>query len=176
MLEMEELNMSQFYEITPEKFQCNPFTMIGKQWMLVTAEKDGKVNTMTASWGGLGIMWNKNVAFIVIRPQRYTKEFIDHADTFSLSFYNESFRKELAYLGKVSGRDEDKIKNVGLTIRHHEATPYFEEANTVIICKKLFNQPFDKSAFLDMDIPPHMYPDDDYHTLYIADIKTILQK
>lgn len=176
MLEMEELNMSQFNETTPEKLESNPFTMIGKQWMLVTAEKEGKVNTMTASWGGLGIMWNKNVAFVVIRPQRYTKEFVDHADTFSLSFYDESFRKELAYLGNVSGRDEDKINNAGLTIHYHKNTPYFEEANTVIICKKLFNQTFDKSSFIDMDIPPHMYPEDDYHTLYIAEIKTILQK
>ncbi len=72
-------------EIKPEELTKNPFHMIGKEWMLVTAEKDGKVNTMTASWGGVGIMWGKPVAYVFIRPQRYTKEFIDGTDTFSLS-------------------------------------------------------------------------------------------
>ena len=69
-----------FKEIKPEELQKNPFQMIGKEWLLVTAEKDGKANTMTASWGGVGVMWGRNVAFIVIRPQRYTKEFIDASD------------------------------------------------------------------------------------------------
>lgn len=72
-----------FKEMKPEELQKNPFTMIGKEWLLVTAEKDGKANTMTASWGGMGVMWGKNTAFIVLRPQRYTKEFIDSTETFS---------------------------------------------------------------------------------------------
>ena len=97
--------MKQWKEIAPEAFEKSPFQMIGKDWMLVTAQKDGKANTMTASWGGLGVMWGKNVAFIVIRPQRYTKEFIDGSDTLSLSFYDASFRKQLSYLGAVSGRE-----------------------------------------------------------------------
>ena len=71
--------------IKPEELQKNVFSMIGKEWLLVTAEKEGQVNTMTASWGGLGVMWGKNVAFIVLRPQRYTKEFVDAGETFSLS-------------------------------------------------------------------------------------------
>ena len=118
--------MKQWKEIAPEALEKSPFQMIGKDWMLVTAEKDGKANTMTASWGGLGVMWGKNVAFIVIRPQRYTKEFIDGSDTLSLSFYDESFRKQLSYLGAVSGRDEDKIAKAGLTLTHDGETPYFE--------------------------------------------------
>ena len=88
--------MKQWKEIAPEALEKSPFQMIGKDWMLVTAQKDGKANTMTASWGGLGVMWGKNVAFIVIRPQRYTKEFIDGSDTLSLSFDDESFRKQLS--------------------------------------------------------------------------------
>ena len=96
-----------FKEIKPEELQKNPFQMIGKEWLLVTAEKDGKANTMTASWGGVGVMWGRNVAFIVIRPQRYTKEFIDASDKLSLSVLDEEYRKTLSYLGSVSGRDED---------------------------------------------------------------------
>ena len=95
--------------IKPEELEKNVFHMIGKEWLLVTAEKEGKVNTMTASWGGLGVMWGKNVAYIVLRPQRYTKEFVDAGETFSLSVLDEEYRKTLSYLGTVSGRDEDKI-------------------------------------------------------------------
>jgi flavin reductase (DIM6/NTAB) family NADH-FMN oxidoreductase RutF len=110
--------MTKFNEIEPELFEQSPFKLIGKDWMLITAEKDGKVNTMTASWGGFGVMWAKNVAYIVIRPQRYTKEFIDSSDTFSLTFLDNSFRTTLNYLGTKSGRDEDKIKHSNLTLLH----------------------------------------------------------
>lgn len=75
--------------------------------MLITAGRD-KCNTMTASWGGLGVMWSKNVAFVVVRPQRYTKEFLDAEPAFSLSFLGDEHRKALSYLGSVSGRNEDK--------------------------------------------------------------------
>lgn len=92
---------------------AEPFAMIGRQWMLVSAEKEGRVNTMTASWGGMGVMWGKDVAFVFLRPQRFTKEFVDAAGRFTLSFYGEEHRADLAYLGRVSGRDEDKIAKVG---------------------------------------------------------------
>lgn len=174
---MEEWNqMSQFKEITATQLEGNSFQMVGKEWMLVTAEKDGKVNAMTASWGGLGIMWGKDVAFVVIRPQRYTKEFIDNADTFSLSFYEESYRKTLSYLGTVSGRDEDKVTKSGFTIAHANTTPYFEEARIVLVCKKLFAQPFVENSFIDSSIPTDFYPNKDYHTLYIVEITNVFTK
>ncbi|MGI6679147.1 MAG: flavin reductase [Dehalobacterium sp.] len=157
-----------------EDLNKSPFQLIGKEWMLVTAEKDGKANTMTASWGGLGVMWAKNVAFVVIRPQRYTKEFIDHADTFSLTFYNESMRKTLSYLGTVSGRDEDKIAKSRLTLAHWEETPYFTEAKLVMICQKLFTQEYREESFIDQGLMAKNYPGKDLHTLYIAEIKKIL--
>ena len=122
-------------EIKPEELQKNPFQMIGKEWLLVTAEKDGKVNTMTASWGGVGIMWNKPVAYVFLRPQRYTKEFVDQGETFSLSVLGEEYRETLRYFGSVSGREEDKIAKSGLKVAHDGATPYFEEANTVMVCR-----------------------------------------
>ncbi|MBU5332176.1 MAG: flavin reductase family protein [Anaerocolumna aminovalerica] len=168
--------MNEFKEITAAQLEGNPFQMIGKEWMLVTAEKEGTVNTMTASWGGLGIMWGKNVAFVTIRPQRYTKEFVDFSDTFSLSFYDESYRKTLAYLGRVSGRDENKIEKSELTLAYDIGTPYFEEANTVLICKKLFAQPYSEESFIDKSIMPDVYPDKDFHTLYVADIIKVLVK
>lgn len=166
--------MNQFKEIPADQLEGNPFHMIGDEWMLITAEKEGKVNTMTASWGGLGIMWGKKVAYMVIRPQRYTKEFVDFNDTFSLSFYDNSYRKTLSYLGTASGRDEDKILNSGLTVAHENNIPYFREAKTILLCKKLFAQPYTPESFIDSKIPGDCYPGSDYHTLYISDITKVM--
>lgn len=166
--------MSQFKVITPEEIKSNPFHLIGKEWMLVTAEMDGKVNTMTANWGGVGVMWNKDVVFVVIRPQRYTKEFVDHSSTFSLTFFDQSYKKELAYLGNKSGRDEDKIAHTHLEIVYEDNTPYFNQAKTVLICKKLFAQDYQKESFIDLMIEKEVYDSTDYHTLYIAEITKVL--
>ena len=117
--------MNTFENIPVESLEINPFERIGKNWMLITAKKGDQVNTMTASWGGLGTMWNKNVAFIVVRPQRYTKEFIDASSTFSLSFFDKKYVKELAYCGKFSGRDENKIEKCNFTVGEEKNTPYF---------------------------------------------------
>ena len=112
---------------------AEPFAMIGRQWMLVSAEKEGRVNTMTASWGGMGVMWGKDVAFVFLRPQRFTKEFVDAAGRFTLSFYGEEHRADLAYLGRVSGRDEDKIAKVGFEVCDFDGAPAFTQAETVLV-------------------------------------------
>jgi len=167
--------MQTFQQIKPEDFEHSPFKLIGKEWMLISAAKDGKVNGMTASWGGLGVMWGKNVAFTVIRKSRYTKEFVDSADTFSLTFFDrKEYGKMLSYMGTVSGRDEDKINKSGLTVAYKDATPYFEEANKVILCKKMFCQPLTPDHFLSGSIDAEWYKDKDYHDLYISEVTDIL--
>lgn len=168
--------MPQFKTLQATELTNNTFEMIGNQWMLVTAKNGDKVNAMTASWGGLGIMWGKNVAFLVIRPQRYTKEFIDASNTLSLSFLGSQYKKTLSYFGTVSGREEDKIAKSGLTVLEKDAVPYFEEAETVLICKKLFAQDWNKDAFLEKELLEKWYPDEDYHTLYVVEIEKVLQK
>lgn len=165
-----------FNEISAEQLRENTFELIGKKWMLVTAGNEEKVNTMTASWGGLGVMWGKNVAFIVIRPTRYTKEFIDREETLSLSFYGDEYKKMLSYLGTVSGRDEDKISKSELTVDYMDGTPYFQEASLVLKTKKLYAQPFDEKCILDSEIDGKWYPLKDYHTMYICEIEKVLIK
>ena len=161
--------------ITPEEIKRDPFTLIDKDWMLITAEKEGKVNTMTASWGGVGIIWNKKVAYIFIRPQRYTKEFVDASERFSLSVLPDSYRKELTYLGRVSGRDEDKIAKTGLKVAYEEGVPYFEESKYVLICRKLYAQDLKGECFIDKSLDPKNYPIQDYHTMYVAEIEEVLE-
>ena len=116
-----------YKEINPIDLNESTFRLIGHDWMLVTAANNSRVNTMTASWGGFGVLFNKNVAFIFVRPQRFTKEFVDGSDRFSLTFFDKSFKKELSYLGTASGKDEDKINKAGLTTLYLVETPYFEE-------------------------------------------------
>ncbi len=165
-----------FKELNIKEFNPDAFGLKNK-WMLITAAKpDGPVNTMTASWGGFGVMWNKEVAFVVIRPQRYTKEFVDNSGSFSLTFFDKEYLKALGYLGKVSGRDEDKIAKTGLSVAKDNSIPYFEEAHTALFVKKLFVQKIDESAFLEKGIIEQWYPEKDFHYLYIAEITKILVK
>lgn len=165
-----------FREIAPTELEKNAFQMIGKDWLLITAEKDGKCNTMTASWGGVGVIWGKNVAYIFVRPQRYTKEFIDSSAALSLSVLDDSYRKTLNYLGTVSGRDEDKIAKSGLTVAREMETPYFEEADTVLLCRKLYAQELKPECFLDSKDDARWYPQKDYHTMYVCEIEKVLVK
>lgn len=168
--------MSNFKTITPEELQKNPFHLIGKEWMLIAASKGDKTNAMTASWGGVGIMWNKPVAYIAIRQTRYTKEFVDAGDKLSLNFFGENFRKELAYFGKVSGRDEDKIAKTDMKVSANDGAPIFEDAQTVLVCRKLFAQRYDENSFIDKSLLENFYGKDSMHTLYIVEIEKILVK
>jgi flavin reductase (DIM6/NTAB) family NADH-FMN oxidoreductase RutF len=167
--------MLQFKQIKPSEIPFPVFELKNK-WMLITAEKGGKVNTMTASWGGFGIMWNKEVAFVVIRPQRYTLEFVEQSDSMSLCFFDTSFKKTLNYLGSVSGRDENKIEKSNLKISYKNNIPYFEEAETVIFAKKLFVQPMKEDGFIEKRLIENWYPAKDFHHLYIAGISEIITK
>lgn len=165
----------EFREIEPKELKSTPFDMIGKDWMLVAAGNETACNAMTASWGGMGVMWQKDVAFVVIRPQRYTKEFMDKEHRFSLSFLGKEYRKSLSWMGTVSGREEkDKIAKSGLTLTFLYGVPCFQEAETTLICRKLFAQPFDPACFIDSAIEPEWYPGKDFHTLYIAEIEKVL--
>ncbi len=168
--------MSQLKELSPLELRENPFQLIGKEWALITAEKEGKVNTMTASWGGMGVLWKKNVVFVFVRHARHTFGFMEAADTFSLTFFPEEYRKTLAYCGSVSGRDEDKIAASGLTVLRHQGTPYFEEARLVLLCRKLYAQDLDPDRFVDREILPACYGDEDYHRVYVGEILTALSR
>lgn len=147
------------------------FSLIGDRWMLVAAtDKDGKTNAMTASWGGLGVLWGKKVAFVFIRPQRYTKKFVDDAENFSLSFFEESYKPMLGYMGKVSGKNEDKIKKSGLTVQYKDGAPVFKEASLTLICRKMYRQTLEEDCFVDKTNIGKWYPQKDYHDMYVAEI------
>ena len=155
-------------EITSK--ELNPFQMIGRDWMLITAKKGNIVNTMTASWGMMGVFWGKVVVQVGIRPQRYTKEFVDAGDVFTLTFFDGEKKKEMSYLGSVSGRDEDKITKAGLHVEEVDGAPTFSEGKIVIVCKKLMETPLNTANFKENWIEEKWYPAKDYHIMYTAEI------
>lgn len=158
-----------------EKLRGNVFNEIGNEWMLVTAEKDGKVNTMTASWGGQGVLWNENVAFVFIRPQRYTYEFTENSEYMTLSFFGGEYKKELAYLGNHSGRDEDKIAKTGLHVEYVDSRPVFSEATKVLVCRKLYSDMIKEDCFIDKAMLS-CYAKKDFHRIYVVKVEAVYIK
>ncbi len=166
-----------FKEVAIESLEFNPFTKISKEWMLVTAGDEKRSNTMTASWGGVGIMWAKNVVTAYIRPQRYTKEFMDANEYFTISFLPEEQRKALQICGSVSGKNvEDKWKEAGLTPYYVDKTTGVEEAEMIFVCKKLYHQTMNPECFDEKENDTKWYPEKDYHEMYIAEITKVLVK
>lgn len=165
-----------FQKIDPKALNQNVFSAIGDQWMLITAGTPEHCNTMTASWGGLGVIWNIPSATCYIRPQRYTKEFVDREDYFTLSFFGEEHRKSLQLCGSRSGREVDKVKECGFTVRAADCgAPYFEEAELVLVCRKRFVQPMSPDN-MPQEIKDKFYPQKDYHVMYIGEIVEVLVK
>ena len=162
-------------EINVREIKENAVKMISDDWMLVTAGDESGFNTMTASWGGIGELWAKDVVFVFIRPQRYTLEFIEKNDVFSLSFFGGNYKKELTFCGRNSGRDVDKIKETNFTPVFSDDTTYFDEADTVLICKKLAVTEITPDSFLDKDIDKN-YANKDYHKVFVAEIVKTLKK
>ena len=174
-------------EISYKDLKFNPFNLIGGEWMLITAgdehsslqakrPKGRAVNTMTASWGHLGCLWGNNdpSAVVYIRESRYTKEFVDKEPYFSLCVMDKSFKKQMAYLGSTSGRDEDKIAKAGLTPVYADNTVYFEEAKLVLVCKKVYAAEIQPSGIIYQETIDQSYPQGDYHTMYIGKIVKVL--
>jgi len=169
------MNASLFSVTDPETITDNLFKLIGSDWMLITAGVPESFNTMTASWGGMGVIWNKKVCFCVVRPTRHTRIFTESADYFSLSFFEERYRDVLTYCGSHSGRDVDKVKETRLTPLFGDNTVYFAEARLVFVCRKIYYQDIDPRNFLDPAIDRN-YPLKDYHRLYVGEIVSCLTK
>lgn len=168
--------MQQFHPIAPTDITGNVFDLIGNRWMLVTSGDESGFNTMTASWGGMGVIWSRPAAFCFIRPQRYTYTFLKKNSLYTLSFYDdEKYRKALNICGSKSGRDGDKVKEAGLTPVFSDGTAYFEQASLVLICRKLAEQPMDPACFIDPAIEKN-YPNKDYHKIFVGEIVKVLAK
>lgn len=167
--------MHVFQPFPIEELSFNPFEKIGKEWALVSAGTKQKANTMTVSWGGVGVLWGRNVVFIFVRDSRYTKEFIDAGDFFSVSFLEKDCRDALNYCGSHSGRDGDKLSASGLTWNYKLSIPYIDEGNFILLCQKLSATRITEDSFLSPEIRK-WYADGDMHTMYVGEILEVLAR
>ena len=156
-------------KINPEEWNANPFEAVGRQWFLLTAGDSEKWNTMTCSWGMVGVLWNKPSLTCYVRHSRHTFGFMEQKDTFTVSFFGEAQRKALAFCGSHSGRDCDKAAETGLHPLAIDGGMTFAEAETVLVCKKRFASDL-ALADLPEDVRGSFYADDDTHRMYIAEI------
>ncbi len=157
-------------EIRPEELNINPFTLIGKDWLVLSAGDENGYNGMTVSWGHLGCLWSPNrpTAIAYVRQSRYTKEFLDKNDLFTLSMISD--RKALAYLGSHSGREGAKFENAGVKPLFTDGTVAVDGAKLILVCRKLYTAPFDEAGFVDKDIPAKDYAGGDIHSMYVGEI------
>ena len=160
-------------EIKAAEFRSDIFKLWKDQWMLLTSGdlSENKFNCMTVAWGSIGVMWNKPFVQVVVRPTRYTNEFMEKYDTFTLSAFSDKNKADLSYLGSRSGRDEDKLKKTSLTVIPSEKipSPGYEEAELIIECRKIFASEFNPKEFMDASIIKN-YPERDYHKVYFGEV------
>lgn len=168
--------MEGFKKILPTEIG-NAMKCIGKDWMLITIrdERQGRVNAMTASWGAMGVLWNKNICICFIRPQRHSFSLAESESEFSLAFFGEEYRAALGVCGRESGRDTDKIEKCGFHTAECGGVPVITEANMLITCKKLYADDIRECAFIDKEMLAH-YEKKDYHRFYVCEIKEVYVK
>ncbi len=164
-------------EITVSELTDNMLEAIGKEWMLVTAGTPDKFNAMTASWGGVGVLWGKPVAFVFIRPERYTYEFIERGDHLTLSFLGEAHRDILKTCGTLSGRDTDKVAATGLEpVFTPEGNVSFRQARLTLECRKLYADDIRPERFTDPELLTRWYGSHGgFHRMYIVEIEHVWQ-
>lgn len=162
-------------EINIREIKKSPVELISDGWGLVTAGNKDKFNTMTVSWGAIGEIWGKDAAFIFIRPQRYTYEFIENNDIFTITFFGEEFKDALRICGSKSGRDINKAEVCGLTPIFTDGGVTFEQAEYTVVCRKMASQFIDPAGFEDESIESN-YPKKDYHKIYIGEIIKVYKK
>ena len=161
-----------FREISPYETE-NALKLIGKDYMLITIpDKDG-ANAMTASWGCMGVLWNKPVAVCFIRPQRYSFGLAEESDHFSLAFFGSERRDAMMICGKQSGRDIDKMTACGFTLGEVDGVPVISDASLLLVCKKLYADDLKENCFVDRALLDN-YKACDYHRMYILEIQKTL--
>ena len=168
--------MALFQQIKATELNENLIRMISEDWMLLAAGNEQKHNEMTVSWGGMGFLWNEPVATVYVRPQRYTFEFMETNEMFSLNVLGPESRDILKKAGAITGKGINKTQQLGLTAVSEENTVYFEQARIVLLCQKLYADFLKPEKFTCPQITEPYYEKKDYHKMYIGAIRKVLIK
>ncbi len=170
-------------EVDYKTLQINALSVFGEDWTIVSAgNENGGYNGMTIAWGALGSVWEEKsskgihrypTATVYIRPNRYTKKFMDENDKFTITTFAKDKKRILGYMGGHSGRDEDKVKNAGLTPVFVDGTVGYEEAELIFVCRKMYASPIVEEGFVDQNVMNSVYPKKDFHTMYIGEVEHV---
>lgn len=155
--------------------EFNPFKLINKDWFLLTSGNKNNYNTMTASWGQMGILWGKPVFTAFVRTSRKTFEFMEKNEYFTASFFDKAYKSALNFCGSHSGRDYDKAKETGLSPVVVDGTVTFEQAESVFVCRKIYENDMAEEDFLDKSLLS-FYDKDPFHKIFIGEITALYKK
>lgn len=161
--------MSDYEQVSFRDLDFNVFRQYYNN-IVVLAGDDNSSNAMKVNNCMFGEMWGLDVATIAVKPLRYTKEFIDLKDYFSLNLFDDKYQDQLDILGGMTGRDTNKMQKLELTRKTFRGIPYFEEAHCVIFCRKIFAEEISEYSFLDNEIIYKNYNLKDFHTMYISEV------
>ena len=162
-----------------DELKFAPLNDLDKNYALLTSGVKGDFNTMTISWGGFGTIWNKPVVTVYVKPIRYTYKFMENNDYFTVSFYDDIYKKDLITLGTKSGRDIDKVSLTNLNPIYLDNFVFFEEAKITLLCKKIYYQDLDLNMIkenLSSDIYNRFYGEEPVHRMYIGEVIHIIKK
>ena len=157
------------------KISEDVFSYFNRKWALLTAGTRERFNAMTISWGGMGTLWGKPVVTVYVKPIRYTWQFMEKYDVFTVSFYPEEYRKDLTLLGELSGRDGDKIARTALTPKFLQEGVTFEQAEFTLVCRKLYAQDLDRGAMPE-DVRKAIYATEEPHRMFIGEVIDIIRQ
>jgi len=153
------------------------FEIFAKRSPLLVAGDKERCNPMTIGWGGLGTLWSQPVCTVYVRPQRYTYGLMEQKDTFAVAVMGEEYAAQIAYCGKNSGRDGDKVKACGFTLAYGlEDTPLIEQAEMIFVCRKLYAQDMKPECFVDETPRQRYYAQEDYHRTYVGRVEEVYVK
>lgn len=171
-------------EIKIDELKINPCSLIGNEWMVISAGNEKEFNMMTASWGHIGSLWGQGLygrptTEIFVRASRYTDKFIDENECYTLSFFSKEYQKDLLYLGSHSGKNENKLLKTKLNVEFIDGLPCYKEAKLTIICKKIYKGKIEKEGFIDKQIIKNFYEgnsiynENSLHNVYVGEILKI---
>lgn len=159
-----------FKKMDLSELMCNPFTMIGKGWYLLTAGMPEEYNTMTASWGAMGEIWGKPSFHCVVRTNRHTLEYLDRNELFTVTFFDPGYKPALQFCGSHSGRDCDKAKETGLQPVLLDGTTTFAQARRVFVCRKLYTSMLQQDGFVKPETYEKWYSSDPMHREFVGEV------
>jgi len=167
-----------FKSVSPGELTDNVFSLIGKDYTVITAGKADHYNSMVASFGGWGQLFSKPTTWCFLRANRYTLEVIRTENTYTMSYFEDEYKEQVLLFGSKTGRNTDKMKESKLTmVETPSGNISYKEARLIIECKLTEVTTVSPTDFYTQegkDFVTEAYEDaKDYHKLVFGEITNV---